>query len=73
MSLTINSDDPTFFHTTLTEEYRRAAIHFGFTADDLCAAVLTAATASFLPLEGRAALRRSLAAELNALRAELSV
>ncbi len=71
--LTINSDDPTFFHTTLTEEYRRAVIHFGFNADDLCTAVLTAASASFLPPESRAALRRSLAAELEALRAELAV
>jgi len=71
--LTINSDDPTFFRTNLTEEYRRAAIHFGFTTDDLSATVLTAATASFLPPQGRAALRHALAAELDALRAELAV
>lgn len=73
VAITINSDDPTFFQTTLTEEYRRTVIHFGFTVDDLCATVLTAAEASFLSSEARNALRRRLEAELTALRAELAV
>jgi adenosine deaminase len=70
---TLNSDDPTFFHTTLTEEYRRAATHFGFGADDLCAAVLTAARASFLPPAERATLCARIDAELGALRARIGV
>lgn len=73
VALTINSDDPTFFHTTLTEEYRRAVLHFGFGADELSTAVLTAAAASFLPHAARTALCTRLAAELSALRAELAV
>ncbi|GAB4440785.1 MAG: adenosine deaminase [Chloroflexi bacterium OHK40] len=71
--VTLNSDDPTFFHTTLTEEYRRAARYFGFGADDLCAVVRTAAGASFLPSEERAALCQRLDTELRALRASLGV
>jgi adenosine deaminase len=73
VALTLNSDDPTFFHTTLTEEYRRAARHFGFGVNELCAAVCTAARASFLPPAERAALCRSIEAELAALRAALGV
>jgi len=73
VAVTLNSDDPTFFHTTLTEEYRRAATHFGFGADELCDAVLTAARASFLPPAARAALCQRLDSELAALRARIGV
>lgn len=73
LALTINSDDPTFFHTTLTEEYRRAVTHFGFGADELCHAVRTAAAASFLPPAERAALCRRIDAELAELRACVGV
>jgi adenosine deaminase len=73
VACTINSDDPTFFHTTLTEEFRRVVTHCGFTADDLCRAVLTAARASFLPPAERAALCRQLDDELAALRAHIGV
>lgn len=73
VAFTLNSDDPTFFHTTLTEEYRRAATHFGFGADELCTAVLTAARASFLPQVERAALCQRLDGELAALRARIGV
>ncbi len=73
VAFTLNSDDPTFFHTTLTEEYRRAVTHFGFGAEELCAAVRTAARASFLPPAERAALCQRLDAELGALRARIGV
>jgi adenosine deaminase len=73
VALTLNSDDPTFFHTTLTEEYRRAVTHLGFGADDLCAAVRTAAEACFLPPAERAALAARIAGELAALRARVGV
>lgn len=71
--LTINSDDPTFFHTTLTEEYRRAAIYFGFGIDEICAVVRNAAEAAFLPAAERAALLARIASEQASLRAELGV
>ncbi|NTU79031.1 MAG: adenosine deaminase [Chloroflexales bacterium] len=71
--VTINSDDPTFFATTITEEYRRTLLRLGLGVDDLCATVLTAARAVFLPPAQRAALADRVAAELGALRAELGV
>lgn len=71
--VTINSDDPTFFATTLTEEYRRAIVHLGLGVDELCATVLTAARAGFLPSEQRGALAGRVAGELTSLRAELGV
>ena len=71
--VTINTDDPSFFHTTLTDEYRLAARHFGFGPDELCATVLNAARATFLSLPEREALVERVAGELQALRAELGV
>jgi adenosine deaminase len=71
--VTINSDDPTFFRTTITEEYRRIAYHFGFDADDLCVLVLNSVEASFLPPVEKANLLRRVEHELHALRLELAV
>ncbi len=71
--VTINSDDPTFFATTLSEEYRRALLRLGMGIDDLCATVLTAARAAFLPPAQRTALAERVAAEFRTLRAELGV
>lgn len=73
VAVTINSDDPTFFQTTLTEEYRRAVGYLGLSIDELCAAVLTAARSAFLPEPARHALTRRVADEIQALRAELGV
>lgn len=47
--VTLNTDDPTFFETTLIGEYRLAARGFGFTAGELMALVLNGVRASFLP------------------------
>jgi adenosine deaminase len=71
--LTLNSDDPTFFHTTLTDEYRLAAIHYNFGVEELCTSVRTATNAAFLPASERIALQERLDAELAVLRAELGV
>lgn len=73
VAVTINSDDPTFFQTTLTEEYRRAVAYLGLSIDELCATVLTAARSAFLPDAARMALERRVSAELQVLRAELGV
>lgn len=73
VSLTINSDDPTFFHTTITDEYRLAVDQFGFSVDDLCQTVLTAVRASFLPQEQQDELYQRVNNELVALRNELGV
>ncbi|OAN45039.1 adenosine deaminase [Chloroflexus islandicus] len=71
--VTINSDDPTFFETTITEEFRRAAHYLGFTAADFCAMTRTAAQATFLPPAERAALLATIEPSLHQLRAELGV
>ncbi|RRR73017.1 MAG: adenosine deaminase [Candidatus Viridilinea halotolerans] len=71
--VTINSDDPTFFATTLTDEYRRVVQYLGFSVDDLCATLQTAAAAAFLAPEERHALGQQLTSEIAALRTELGV
>ncbi|NJP08019.1 MAG: adenosine deaminase, partial [Chloroflexaceae bacterium] len=71
--LTINSDDPTFFQTTLTDEYRHAVYDFGLKADDLCRLVLYSIRASFLPIAEKTALLHRVEMDLAMLRTELGV
>ena len=71
--VTINTDDPTFFHTTLNSEFRLAVKHFGFTADDLVQVTRNAVFGSFLPAAEQIALWQEMEAEITALRAELGV
>lgn len=71
--VTLNSDDPTFFATTLTEEYRRAMLYLGLSLDDLCATLQTAAQAAFLPQAEREALAARMSHGITALRHELGV
>jgi adenosine deaminase len=66
--VTLNTDDPTFFNTTLTDEYRLAARVFGFTADELIALVLNGVRASFQPADEQALMLRKFAAEFAQLR-----
>jgi adenosine deaminase len=73
LRLTINSDDPIFFATSVTEELRVAAGVFGFSAQELSEIVLNGARAAFLPEAEKAALLDSMAAEIEGLRAELGV
>jgi adenosine deaminase len=67
--VTLNSDDPPMFNTTLTAEYQAAATHFGLQATDLEGLVLNAARASLLPQGERAKLESCLVAEFERLRA----
>jgi adenosine deaminase len=71
--VTLNTDDPTFFHTTLIDEYRIAVRQFGFDVDDLCTLVLNGVRASFLPPHEQAPLLRRIEDELIALRQEMGV
>ncbi len=73
VAVTINSDDPTFFQTTITEEYRRAVGYLGLSIDELCAMVLTAARSAFLPEAAQTALIDRVSGEIQTLRAELGV
>jgi len=65
--VTINTDDPTFFHTTLNDEYRLAVREFGFSAADLVALSLNSVRASFLPEREKRALLRQFNVEIAGL------
>lgn len=54
--VTLNSDDPPMFGTTLTEEYLKAVDAFGLGKGDVQDLVLKAATATLLPAGGKASL-----------------
>jgi adenosine deaminase len=56
--VTINSDDPPMFNTTLTDEFIRVAHQFGFAQDDMKNFVLNALRASLLPHERKLALEK---------------
>jgi adenosine deaminase/aminodeoxyfutalosine deaminase len=51
LMLTINSDDPAMFHTTLVDEYALLQRHFAFTDDHLRELARNSFEASFLPAE----------------------
>ncbi|WP_099865972.1 adenosine deaminase [Pararhizobium haloflavum] len=54
--LTLNSDDPPFFHTSLAREYETASRHFGLNDDALRAVTRTAIEAAFVDEETRRTL-----------------
>ena len=56
--VTVNSDDPPMFDTTLTNEYLVLAEHFGFTMSELAELSLQAVEAAFLPESDKTRLRR---------------
>jgi len=61
--VTVNSDDPPMFGTTLTREYLALAQVFGLGAAEIAGIARNAVRASFLPEQGKAALL----AEIDAL------
>lgn len=70
--VTLNTDDPPMFHTTMTRELMVAAAAFGFGSDDLHRFTRNAARAAFLPDGERAALLARVNADFAALRAASS-
>jgi adenosine deaminase len=54
--VTLNSDDPPYFHTSLKMEYDVAAMHFGMEPDDLLEVTQTAVAAAFVDEDTREAL-----------------
>jgi adenosine deaminase len=71
--VTVNSDDPPFFGTTLTDEFRLLARTWGYGADGLQRIALNAVDSAFLPAEERTAMRTAFQAEFTALRVELGL
>jgi adenosine deaminase len=57
LMVTINSDDPPMFNTTLSREYQQIAATFAFTQDQIEAFVLNALQGSFLPDEQKKNMR----------------
>ncbi|MEA1979005.1 MAG: adenosine deaminase [Chloroflexota bacterium] len=68
--VTINSDDPPLFNTTLNREYRVLIDHFGFDAAMLEQITLNALRASFLPTARKDLLEQAFLADFAALRSE---
>ncbi|NJK78380.1 MAG: adenosine deaminase [Chloroflexaceae bacterium] len=71
--ITINSDDPPLFNTTLTDEYIRIAEAFNFTEDDMERFVLNAARVALLPDREREQLIAAVVQEFQQLRADTLV
>ena len=71
--VTVNSDDPPLFGTTLTDEFLVLARHWGYDAVGIQRIALNAVDAAFLPGNERASLREAFEAEFSALRHELGL
>ena len=71
--VTLNSDDPPMFGTTLTDEYLALARVFGCSADEILGLVMIAVHATLLPPDERDALAVEFAAEFADLRAQLDI
>ncbi len=54
--VTVNTDDPKMFQTSLAEEYRQMEHVFGFTKFEICQVILQAVQSSWLPDERKKAL-----------------
>lgn len=71
--VTINSDDPPMFNTTLTDEYLRITAAFGFEMDQIEQLVLNGVRVSLLPDDARRALEEVFRAEFRRLRSEVGL
>lgn len=65
--VTINSDDPPLFNTSLTQEYQTVAATFGYDKPQLSQFALNAVRASLLPAERKQALEAEVTRQLAAL------
>jgi len=68
--VTLNSDDPPMFNTTLTDEYLKAAAVFRFDVVTIEKLVFNALKVSFFPAEQKMALEKRFRAEFLTLMAE---
>ena len=73
MTVTINSDDPAMFATTLTGEYLHAVADCGLTLDQLESVAQNAVTASYLPQDEKAAMLEVFAVESAQLRCRIGL
>jgi adenosine deaminase len=68
--VTLNSDDPALFNTTLTDEYLKTAQAFGWNTSQMDGFSLRALRAALLPDEQKAKLEAEFQAEFASLRKE---
>ena len=73
MLVTVNSDDPPLFGTTLTDEFLILARDWGYDPDGLQRIALNAVDVAFLPDHEKAVLRDTFQGEFAALREELGL
>jgi aminodeoxyfutalosine deaminase len=71
--VTVNSDDPPMFGTTLNGEYQFLVDTFGYGAADLGRLSLNGVRASFLPTDAKTAMLASFESDLAALQVELGL
>jgi adenosine deaminase len=71
--VTVNSDDPPLFGTTLTDEFLVLARHWGYDADGIQRIALNAVDAAFLSEEEKAQMRTEFVDEFARLRQELGL
>ena len=71
--LTISSDDPPLFNTTLNDEAKLLTDSFNFDINSIDQILLNGVRCSFLPAEERRALEAKFQAEITRLRRELSL
>jgi aminodeoxyfutalosine deaminase len=67
--VTINTDDPPMFSTTLNDEYLRIAAAFNLNVDDIARLVINAVEASFMAGSAKSALLHTIDTVLEAHRA----
>ncbi|MEM7482996.1 MAG: adenosine deaminase [Acidobacteriota bacterium] len=72
-AVTVNSDDPPLFGTTLTDEYRALAVTFGYTPVELVEFARRAFEHAFLSPEERGHFERRFERETAALAQELGI
>jgi len=71
--VTINSDDPPLFNTTLNDEVKLLVDPFNFDIDTINEILLNGVRYSFLPVQEKQALEASFQAEMMKLRHELTL
>jgi aminodeoxyfutalosine deaminase len=71
--VTLNTDDPPLFHTSLNEEYHRAVVECGLTLAELDEVAVNAARASYLPEAEKKALVARMQTEQARLKQHMAV
>lgn len=72
LCVTVNSDDPPLFNTTLTQEFQRLAETFDLDENDLQALTLNAVRSTFLPADEKRQMEEEFVRQIESYREPLS-